>query len=254
MQYFLRFIVKLQKLEVNCLGILISLIKIIFLLGFLIFIHEGGHFIVAKLCKVKVNQFAIGFGPEIFFHQGKETKYAIRLIPLGGFVSMEGEENASEEEGAFNKESIPKRIAIVAAGAIVNIVFGLILYFILIAFIYKSISTAMVASTEYFGELIQSVKMLITGEVGVNELTGPVGISELVSKTSRNKRVYIYDVNDFGITWNYKFITSTSTRWRKNFIINYRSYKEKAIKRKYGNSNTVNWFFNSYSTFNICHI
>ena len=77
--------------------ILINAIKIIFLLGFLIGIHETGHFLVAKLCKVKVNQFAIGFGQEIISKQKGETKYALRAIPLGGFVSMEGEEESSEK-------------------------------------------------------------------------------------------------------------------------------------------------------------
>ena len=113
------------------IGFLISAIKIIFLLGFLIFIHELGHFTVARLCKVRVNEFAIGFGPTIWKKQGKQTKYALRLIPLGGFVSMEGEEQRSEEEGSFSKASIPKRIAIVAAGAIVNIIFALVVYFVL---------------------------------------------------------------------------------------------------------------------------
>ena len=94
-------------------------------------IHEGGHFLIAKLCKVKVNEFAIGFGPTIWKKQGKETKYALRAIPLGGFVSMEGEEERSEEEGSFSKASIPKRIAIVIAGGTVNIIFGLLVYFIL---------------------------------------------------------------------------------------------------------------------------
>ena len=61
---------------------LLSIIKIVFLLGLLIGIHETGHFLVAKLCKVKVNEFAIGFGPTIWKKQGKETKYALRLIPL----------------------------------------------------------------------------------------------------------------------------------------------------------------------------
>ena len=64
------------------LNFLINAIKIIFLLGFLIFIHESGHFLVAKLCKIKVKEFAIGFGPTILKKQGKETKYALRLIPL----------------------------------------------------------------------------------------------------------------------------------------------------------------------------
>ena len=98
------------------LSFIINSIKIIFLLGLLVFIHEGGHFIVAKLCKVKVNEFALGFGPTILKFQGKETKYALRLIPLGGFVSMEGEEERSLKEGSFSKASIPKRIAIVLAG------------------------------------------------------------------------------------------------------------------------------------------
>ena len=64
---------------------IITAIKIIILLGFLIIIHELGHFLVAKLCKVKVNEFSIGFGPGIWTKQGKETKYAIRLIPLRWF-------------------------------------------------------------------------------------------------------------------------------------------------------------------------
>ena len=115
------------------ISVLITILKIIFILGFLVFIHEGGHFLVAKLCKIKVNEFAIGFGPTIWSKQGKETKYALRLIPLGGFVNMEGEEERSEKEGSFSKASIPKRIAVVAAGGIVNIAFALIVYFILMS-------------------------------------------------------------------------------------------------------------------------
>lgn len=110
-------------------GFLLVALKIVVLLGLLIFIHELGHFTVAKLCKVKVNEFALGFGPVILSKQGKETKYQLRLIPLGGFVSMEGETERSEEKGSFSKTSIPKRIAIVAAGGLVNIVFAAILFF-----------------------------------------------------------------------------------------------------------------------------
>ena len=69
----------------NLISFIISAIKIIILLGFLIFIHELGHFTVAKLCKVKVNEFAIGFGPTIWKKQGTETKYALRLVPLRRF-------------------------------------------------------------------------------------------------------------------------------------------------------------------------
>ena len=163
-------------------ALIINICKIVFLLGFLILIHEGGHFLVAKLCKVKVNEFAIGFGPTIWKKQGKETKYAIRLIPLGGFVSMEGEDEESESANSFSKASIPKRIAIVAAGAIVNIVFGLLIYFVLIAILYGSVSIALEATGGFFASLIESVKMIFTGNVGINDLTGPVGISKVVTQ------------------------------------------------------------------------
>ena len=123
------------------ISVIITILKIAFILGFLVFIHEGGHFLIAKLCKIKVNEFAIGFGPTIWKKQGKETKYALRLIPLGGFVNMEGEEERSEKEGSFSKASIPKRIAIVAAGGLVNILFALIVYFILLCFTGNNVST-----------------------------------------------------------------------------------------------------------------
>ena len=136
------------------ISFILSAIKIIFLLGFLIFIHELGHFTVAKLCKVRVNEFAIGFGPAIWKKQGKQTKYALRLIPLGGFVSMEGEEERSEESGSFSKASIPKRIAIVAAGAIVNIIFAIIVYFLLIANFVQHLDEYPYISETFFRHLV----------------------------------------------------------------------------------------------------
>ena len=115
------------------IAFVINAIKIIFLLGFLVLIHEGGHFLVAKLCKVKVNEFAIGFGKILLQKQGKETKYSLRIIPLGGFCSMEGEEEESDAPGSFSKASVWKRMLIVLAGATVNIIFGILVYFILVS-------------------------------------------------------------------------------------------------------------------------
>ncbi len=120
---------------------LVNALKIIFLLSFLIFIHEGGHFLAAKFFKVKVEKFSIGFGPKIFSKQGKETTYSISLIPFGGYVQMAGEIERSDEEGAFNNAKLLHRIAIVACGPIINIIFGIVVYFILIA------STGLYAST-----------------------------------------------------------------------------------------------------------
>ena len=157
------------------LDIILSGIKIVVLLGVLITIHELGHFIVAKLSKVKVNQFAIGFGPIIFQKQTKETKYALRLIPLGGFVSMEGEEGDSEVSNSFAKAKMYKKILIVAAGAIVNIVFAIIIYFIL------SATSGTYVSNEV-GDLIENYAAEEIG-IQVNDK-----LIELNGKKIKNKR------------------------------------------------------------------
>ncbi|MBR1384854.1 MAG: site-2 protease family protein [Ruminococcus sp.] len=93
----------------------------------IIVIHEGGHFIVAKLCGVKVNEFAIGMGPAILKKQKGETLYAWRLLPIGGYCAMEGEDEDSDDDRSFNKKSVPKRIAIVIAGIVMNLILGFVL-------------------------------------------------------------------------------------------------------------------------------
>ncbi len=98
---------------------------ILFLL--MIVIHEFGHFIVAKILGVRVNEFAVGFGPTLVKWQGKETKYAIRLIPFGGYCAMEGEDEGSQDPKAFCNKKPWRRFLIVVAGATFNIIFGLAL-------------------------------------------------------------------------------------------------------------------------------
>lgn len=101
--------------------------------GFMVFIHEMGHFIFAKAFGVKVNEFAIGMGPTIFKKKGKETVYALRLLPFGGFVSMEGEEEESESERAFCNQKTWKRMIIIAAGATFNLILGFIVCIFLVS-------------------------------------------------------------------------------------------------------------------------
>lgn len=165
------------------INFILNAIKIIVLLGTLVFIHELGHFTVAKMFKIKVNEFAIGFGPVIWKKQGRKTKYALRLIPLGGFVSMEGEEERSAKEGSFSEANIFKRICIVAAGGLVNILAAVIIYFVLV-WHYNDIITAFIAVKDFFLSIFISLKMLFTGGVTVNQMMGPVGISSVVAKTS----------------------------------------------------------------------
>ena len=164
--------------------IIISIVKIVVILGFLVLIHETGHFLVARLCKIKVNEFAIGFGPLIWSKETEKTKYSIRLIPLGGYVNMLGEEERSDEEGSFSKASIPKKIAIVAAGGLVNIVFAVVLYVILIAIVTGNIGEAISSSGDLIMAMVESIKLLFTGGVSVDNLMGPIGISEVVAQTS----------------------------------------------------------------------
>lgn len=106
----------------------------ILLFGFLIFIHEGGHFFFARLFKVSIREFAIGMGPKIFSKKSEKSgiAYSLRLFPIGGFVSMEGEDEESEDPNAFSNKPVWQRIIIVAAGALINITVGILVMSVLV--------------------------------------------------------------------------------------------------------------------------
>ena len=141
--------------------IILNAIKIIFLLGFLILIHEGGHFLVARAFKIEVEEFSIGFGPKIFSKQGKDTKYTLRAIPFGGYVNMLGEVERVNEKGSFSNAKVLPRIAIVAAGGIVNIIFGVIVFFCLTLIAGTNVSTTI---GEIIPEYSENIKALQVGD------------------------------------------------------------------------------------------
>lgn len=97
----------------------------------LVFVHEFGHFALAKLNNITVHEFALGMGPRILKYKGKETEYSIRLLPIGGYVKMEGEDEASDKEGSFNRKSPLQRLSVIAAGPIMNIILAVILFTII---------------------------------------------------------------------------------------------------------------------------
>lgn len=105
---------------------MITAIAAIFVFLMVVLFHEFGHFIAAKSVGIKVNEFSIGMGPKLFQKQKGETKYSLRLLPIGGYVSMEGEDETSEDPRGFNKASPWARIITVAAGAIMNFVLAII--------------------------------------------------------------------------------------------------------------------------------
>ncbi len=104
-----------------------SIIFAIFIFSFLIFIHEFGHFITAKLSGVQVNEFAIFMGPAIWKKQKGETLYSIRCIPIGGYCAMEGEDGQSENPRSFQNAKWWKRLIVLVAGSAMNFVTGLLL-------------------------------------------------------------------------------------------------------------------------------
>lgn len=104
-----------------------SVIFAIFLFSVLIFVHELGHFTAAKLSGVQVNEFSMFMGPALWKKQVGETLYAIRCIPIGGYCAMEGDDGGSENPRSFDKAAWWKRLIILAAGAAMNFLIGVVL-------------------------------------------------------------------------------------------------------------------------------
>lgn len=111
------------------MGILLALIGIL-LFSLVIFCHELGHFLLAKFSGVRVNEFALGMGPKILSRQKGETLYSLRAFPIGGFCAMEGEDEDTDDERAFSKRPVWKRVLVIVAGGVFNIILGFVLMLI----------------------------------------------------------------------------------------------------------------------------
>lgn len=107
---------------------LVTVISAILVFGFLILIHELGHFISARIFKVKINEFSVGMGPKLLWHDSKKsgTRYALSALPIGGYVAMAGEDDECTDPDSFSEKPAWQRLIITVAGPIVNIVFGFI--------------------------------------------------------------------------------------------------------------------------------
>ena len=106
---------------------IITVLCVIVIFGLIIFIHELGHFLTAKMFGVKVHEFALGMGPKLFGKQKGDTLYSVRLIPMGGYVKMEGEDADSTDAAAFSNKKPWQRFIILFAGAFMNLLLGLVL-------------------------------------------------------------------------------------------------------------------------------
>lgn len=122
------------------LTFLITIVKLLVIICVVATVHEFGHFIVSKLFKVQVNEFAIGFGPKIFQKKFGSTMYSLRCIPLGGYCAIEGEDGQSDSAHSFEKINWYKKILILVAGVVMNAILAIII-FLSIAFSYKTSTT-----------------------------------------------------------------------------------------------------------------
>lgn len=123
----------MEEIKITSVLTTIALILIgVLLFELIIFIHEFGHFITAKKSGIKVNEFSLGMGPKIFSFGKGETKYSLRVFPIGGFCAMEGEDEESPEPRAFNNAKVWKRMIVIIAGAVMNIILGFVLMFVVV--------------------------------------------------------------------------------------------------------------------------
>ncbi len=127
---------------------LIYILAAVFIFGMLIAVHELGHFVAAKLCGVRVNEFSLGMGPLLWKKEGKETDYSLRLLPIGGFCAMEGEDEDTGDQRSFMRQNFWKKFVILAAGAFMNFLTG----FLIILILFSSSSAFFVDKISGFAE------------------------------------------------------------------------------------------------------
>ena len=141
------------------MSVIFTIILTLLVFSFIILIHELGHFLVALWAKVKVNEFSLGMGPSLFSKTKNNIKYSLRAIPMGGYVSMEGEDSSSEDENSFSNKHVFKRILIVLAGAVVNILFGFIVLLIVVSLQKDIASTTISKFTDTSVSVNQGLKV-----------------------------------------------------------------------------------------------
>lgn len=135
---------------------MLTIIASVIVFGLLIGVHEAGHLISAKLCKIKVHEFSIGMGMKIFSFNTKETKYSLRLLPIGGYCKMEGEDEESDSPDAFCNKTPIQKILVLVSGALMNIILG----FLALCIIFCSNPTY---TSTYVGEVLKDAPAITQG-------------------------------------------------------------------------------------------
>lgn len=150
------------------MDIIISILAFLFLIGLVVSIHEGGHFLIARLCGMKVLEFSLGFGKKIYETTlgADKTKFTLRMLPLGGFVKTLDEGNLTEEEWkalseeeksrSFNRAPKWKKFAMVAGGPLANFILAFVVYIIALSFVGNKVTPAIISEIVPTGVFAES--------------------------------------------------------------------------------------------------
>lgn len=171
----------------------------------MIFVHELGHFLVAKACKMRVDEFSLGMGPRILKHRGKETMYSLKLLPIGGSVQL-GEDEETDDPRSFRNKPVWQRMLVMVAGAVMNLILGFVICVICVM-MSSGVSTSVVGG---FYDNSNSSAALQEGDkiVAVNGLSiwSTTDISYALSNSVANKT----DNNDY-VTYDFVVIRDGQT-------------------------------------------
>ncbi|WP_455249275.1 M50 family metallopeptidase [Ruminococcus sp.] len=181
---------------------IVTLLIAILIFGLIIGIHEFGHFIVAKLNRIQVNEFAIGMGPKLLHFRKGETTYSLRLFPIGGFCSMEGEDQSSDNPNAFEKKAVWRRMLVVLAGAFMNLVLGFVLIVVLLCTSTKIPSTVIARfaeTTNSAGETVTAAESERSG-LRVGDKIVAIDGSHILSATDLIYKLQTTETDSYDVT------------------------------------------------------
>ena len=211
-----------------------TIIYALLIICVLIFFHELGHFMAAKACGVKVNEFAIGMGPKVLKKQKGETLYSVRAFPLGGFCAMEGEDEDSQDERAFNRKSVWKKAIII--GAAMNLIIAIIL---MIAVNYMNgVPTTTISQVEenspaYTAGIQKGDKILSINDKKINSWDDVQAVKNAVNTREMNIKVQRKDTE--------LNIKTTLKENDRNKIIGIVPVSEKNIVKAIANGPSATW-------------
>lgn len=166
-------------------------IAAIFVFLLVILFHEFGHFAVAKLVGIKVHEFSIGMGPKLYQKNKGGTDYSIRVLPIGGYVRMEGEDESSDDPKSFNRMPIKSRIAVVAAGSIMNFILAIIVFSIIsysVGMPTTTIEEAIIGSPAYEAGLKPGDKIV---KINNKEINNWISVVEEISGSQADEPMEI---------------------------------------------------------------